>query len=143
MAEPIQVFLQAFDKVKRTEPNQYICRCPAHSDKKASLSIAYNPNEDKIALHCHAGCDTRDVLTMAGKTMADIMPGREPEKPKKLEKWQVNLVDEYRYEDAKGNYLYSKLRYEGEGIDGKKIRYGRIVNGKYTSGKGDQDGELY
>lgn len=143
MAEPIQVFLQSFDKVKQTEPNQYICRCPVHPDKKASLSIGYNPNEDKIALHCHAGCDTRDILTMVGKTMADLMPGREPEKPKKLEKWQVNLVDEYRYEDAKGNYLYSKLRYEGEGIDGKKIRYGRIVDGKYTSGKGDQDGELY
>lgn len=139
MSEPIQVFLQSFDKVKQTEPNQYICRCPAHSDKKASLSIAYNPKEDKIAMHCHAGCDTRDILARVGKTMAALMPGNEPEKPKKLEKWQINLEAEYRYTDLNGNYLYSRLRYEG-----KRIRYGRVVNGKLISNSKDgMDSELY
>ena len=142
MAENINTFLQSFDKVKRTGKNQYICCCPAHYDDKASLSIAYNPIEDKIALHCHAGCDTADILAEVGKTWADVQPTKE-ETQKPLEPWQKQLVAEYRYTDAKGNYLYSKLRYEGEGIEGKKIRYGRIIDGKFTTGKGDIPGELY
>ena len=139
MAENINVFLQSFKNIKQTAPNQYICRCPAHYDKKASLSIAYNPVEDKIALHCHAGCATADILTEIGKTWADIMPAKEDEPQKPLKQWQINLEAEYRYTDADGKYLYSKLRYEG-----KNIKYARIVNGeKVASGKGDIPGELY
>ena len=141
MAENINTFLQSFDKVKRTGKNQYICCCPAHYDDKPSLSIAYNPIEDKIALHCHAGCDIADILAEVGKTWADVQPTKE-ETQKPLEPWQKQLVAEYRYTDAKGNYLYSKLRYEGEGIEGKKIRYGRIIDGKFTTGKGDIPGDL-
>lgn len=142
MAENIHTFLQSFNKVKQTGANQYICSCPAHYDDKASLSVAYNPSEDKIALHCHAGCSTADILAEIGKTWADVQPTKEEER-KPLQKWQINLKAEYRYTDIDGNYLYSKLRYEGEGIEGKQIRYGRIVDGKYTSGKGDIPGELY
>lgn len=143
MAENINVFLTAFKNVKRTGPDQYICKCPAHYDKKASLSIAYNPSEDKIALHCHAGCSTADILTEVGKTWSDIMPTKEEAEQKPLKRWQINLVAEYRYTDPDGNYLYSKLRYEGDGIEGKEIRYGRIVNGECTKGKGGAEAELY
>jgi P4 family phage/plasmid primase-like protien len=143
MAENINLFLTAFDKVKETAPNQYICRCPAHADKKSSLSISYDPNEDTIALHCHAGCSTADILTEVGKTWADVMPTKEDEPIKPLKRWQINLVAEYRYTDADGNYLYSKLRYEGDGIDGKEIRYGRIIDGEYIKGKGGAGSELY
>lgn len=139
MAENINIFLQSFKNVKQTGPNQYICRCPAHTDKKSSLSIAYNPSEDKIALHCHAGCSTADILTEIGRTWADIMPTSENETPKPLKKWQKNLEAEYRYTDAEGNYLYSKLRYAG-----KNIKYARIVDGEQVStGKGGIPGELY
>ncbi|MBQ1293957.1 MAG: hypothetical protein IIY21_07945, partial [Clostridiales bacterium] len=103
MAENISIFLQSFRNVKQTGPNQYICRCPAHYDDKASLSIAYNPGEDKIALHCHAGCATADILTEAGKTWADIMPAKEDEPQKPLQKWQIDLEAEYRYTDPDGN----------------------------------------
>lgn len=143
MAENINLFLTAFKNVKQTAPNQWLCKCPAHYDKKSSLSIAYNPSEDKIALHCHAGCATADILTEAGKTWADVNPTKEDEPAKPLKHWQINLVAEYRYTDADGNYLYSKLRYEGDGIEGKEIRYGRIIDGEYTKGKGGADAELY
>lgn len=139
MAENINVFLQSFKNVKQTAPNQYICRCPAHFDKKSSLSISYDQSTDKIALHCHAGCATADILAEVGKTWADIMPTKEDEPTKPLKRWQINLEAEYRYTDADGNYLYSKLRYEG-----KNIKYARIVDGeKVASGKGDTPGELY
>ena len=139
MSENINIFLQSFKNVKQTAPNQYICRCPAHFDKRSSLSISYDPKADTIALHCHAGCATADILTEVGKTWADIMPKKEEEEAKPLKRWQINLEAEYRYTDADGNYLYSKLRYEG-----KRIKYARIVNGELvSSSKGNIPGELY
>lgn len=143
MAENIYQFLSLFKKVKQTAPGQYICCCPAHDDKKQSLSIKDDIDQSgRILLSCHAGCATADILAEVGKTWADIQPTKEEER-KPLQKWQINLKAEYRYTDPDGKYLYSKLRYEGEGIDGKQIRYGRIVNGEYTSGKGGAEAELY
>lgn len=139
MAENIHTFLNSFKKVKQTGPNQYICCCPAHYDDKASLSIAYNPSEDRIALHCHAGCDTADILTEVGKTWADVGPTKPEEEKRPLKKWQINLEQEYRYTDPNGNYLYSKLRYEG-----KRIRFARIIDGeKVSDSKDGFEAELY
>lgn len=139
MAENITVFLQSFKNVKQTGQNQYICCCPAHYDDKASLSVSYNPGEDKIALHCHAGCDTADILTEVGKTWSAVNPSKPDEEKKPLQKWQINLEQEYRYTDLSGNYLYSKLRYEG-----KKIRFARVIDGKKVSDSKDGcESELY
>lgn len=144
MAENIYTFLSKFKKVKQTSPGQYICQCPAHTDKKSSLSIKDDTDASgRILLSCHAGCETADILASIGCSFKDIQPGDPEAKKKPLEKWQINLAAEYRYTDENGNYLYSKLRYEGPDIDGKQIRYGRIVNGKYTAGKGDAKAELY
>lgn len=143
MAEDIRVFLSAFKSVKETAAGsgQYICRCPAHDDRKASLSIKDETGRsDRILLHCQAGCSTEEILRAAGKSFNDIQPKTER---KQLQAWERNLTAEYRYTDAEGNYLYSKLRYEGEGIDGKEIRYGRIVDGRYQPGKGDAKAVLY
>lgn len=138
MAERFDVFINSFPdaKEKPKGSGQWLCRCPAHDDKKASLSIKDDTfKSDKILIHCQAGCSTEDVLKMVGKTFADIQPGKEDKKP--LQPWQKNLVAEYRYMDAENNYLYSKLRYEGDGISKKEIRYGRIIDGKFQSGKGE------
>lgn len=144
MSVTIYEFLSKFKKVKQTAPGQYICQCPAHTDKKASLSIKDDTDgSGRILLSCHAGCSTADILTQVGLTFKDIQPGAPEAEKKPLQKWQINLTAEYHYTDEAGNYLYSKLRYEGPGIDGKQIRYGRIVDGKYTKGKGDVEAELY
>jgi putative DNA primase/helicase len=36
------------------------CRCPAHDDRSPSLSI--RDGDRALIVHCHAGCDPRDVL---------------------------------------------------------------------------------
>ena len=144
MSVTIYEFLSRFKKVKQTDPGQYICQCPAHTDKKSSLSIKDDTDgSGRILLTCHAGCSTADILSQVGLSFKDIQPGDPETEKKPLQKWQINLTAEYRYTDEDGNYLYSKLRYEGPDIDGKQIRYGRIVDGKYTKGKGDVEAELY
>jgi putative DNA primase/helicase len=39
----------------------WIARCPAHDDRKPSLSIR-DADEGKVLVHCHASCDQRRVI---------------------------------------------------------------------------------
>jgi Protein of unknown function (DUF3987) len=47
--------------------------CPAHDDRKASLSIAEG-DDGNVLVNCHAGCDTPAVLAAVGLTLADLFP---------------------------------------------------------------------
>jgi hypothetical protein len=40
----------------------YVARCPAHDDRKPSLSIS-DGGDGKVLVHCHAGCDQEQVVT--------------------------------------------------------------------------------
>lgn len=44
----------------RWGPNGGLCRCPAHDDRRPSLSI--RPGRTRLLLHCFAGCRAADVL---------------------------------------------------------------------------------
>ena len=39
----------------------WVARCPAHDDKSPSLSIGMG-DDGKFKVHCHAGCEFRDIL---------------------------------------------------------------------------------
>ncbi len=39
----------------------WMAHCPAHEDQAPSLSISSSPT-GKVLVHCHAGCDQRDVI---------------------------------------------------------------------------------
>lgn len=56
--------------VKGTGPDRWIARCPAHPDKRPSLSI--RDVGGKILLHDFAGCETADVLAALGLELADL-----------------------------------------------------------------------
>jgi hypothetical protein len=45
--------------------NGYIDHCPAHEDKKPSLSINYAP-DGKLLLHCFAGCSFEEIINATG-----------------------------------------------------------------------------
>lgn len=57
-------------------------RCPAHEDRKASLSVS--EGDDGTALvKCHAGCDTAAILAAVGMKLADLFPAKpEPGSPR-------------------------------------------------------------
>ena len=40
-----------------------MARCPAHEDRKPSLSIS-SGRDGKVLVYCHAGCDQRDVIAV-------------------------------------------------------------------------------
>lgn len=40
---------------------RWMARCPVHDDRRPSLSISAG-RDGKVLVHCHAGCDQRDVI---------------------------------------------------------------------------------
>ncbi|MEW8001048.1 MAG: hypothetical protein AB2777_21160 [Candidatus Thiodiazotropha endolucinida] len=69
--QPIETVLHHLDKVREMgTPGKWMARCPSHKDKTPSLSISLRG--ESIALYCHAGCSTEDVLDSIGLTFSDL-----------------------------------------------------------------------
>ena len=146
-------FLTHFTDAQCRGKKTYNVTCPCHYDNKASLSIS--EGSDRILMHCHAGCDTKEILAAVGLKESDLFYD-EKVKPEKT--WRDKLLDErqyrgktieavYDYTDAKGKYLYSKIRFTGEKIrpTDKVIRYFTIdyKNDTYEKSKPEGVSTLY
>jgi len=49
---------------------KWMARFPAHRDKSPSLAI--KEAEDRVLIHCFAGCETTDVTAAIGLNIADL-----------------------------------------------------------------------
>lgn len=101
---------------------QYSARCPAHDDKRASLSVSVG-EDGKILFNCHAGCTAQEITRALGLSMEDLfqksndLPAvtRSPVKP--------HLVASYQYLSPEG------VRYEKQRFSDKSFRW-RQPDGK-------------
>lgn len=67
--------INRLDKVRPRGPGQWMCRCPAHQDRTASLSVK-ETSDGRILMYCFAGCGTDAILGALGMEMTDLMPER-------------------------------------------------------------------
>lgn len=58
----------------------YIARCPAHADRSPSLSLREGDDE-RVLIHCHAGCSPEAVMSAIGMTMNDLFPEGQRRQP--------------------------------------------------------------
>ncbi|MDR2187100.1 MAG: hypothetical protein LBE62_03485 [Azonexus sp.] len=73
----IDKLLSRLDGVRRTGPDTWMTKCPAHEDRSASLSIRAL-DDGRTLVHCFAGCSVHEVVSAAGMTLSDLMPPRQP-----------------------------------------------------------------
>lgn len=66
--------LARLDKVRSTGPDAWIALCPAHEDKRPSLSV--RQADDRVLIHCWAGCGAADVMGAVGLRLADLFEHR-------------------------------------------------------------------
>lgn len=71
---PIDRVLSRLERVKRTGPDRWIARCPAHDDRRPSLSI-HEAEDRKVLLKCWSGCSAQAVTEALGLSLADLFPG--------------------------------------------------------------------
>jgi hypothetical protein len=68
--------LDRLEAVKATGPGRWVARCPAHEDRSPSLSI--REIDDRVLIHCFAGCAAADVLAAVGFRLSDLFENRQP-----------------------------------------------------------------
>lgn len=96
-----------FGPVRKTANGYDVC-CPAHEDRKPSLSIAYGTTQP-VVLNCKAGCDPVDILAKLGLTWETLCTPRDGQ-PKG--EWTPfgEAVAVYDYVDENGKLLFQVCR---------------------------------
>ena len=67
--------LERLDGIRATGSARWLAKCPAHEDRSASLSIR-ETDDERVLLHCFAGCEPRAVLQAARLDFEDLYPER-------------------------------------------------------------------
>ena len=132
--------LRHFQIVRRYESKAQ-CKCPAHLDKQASLTISRG--RKCTLFRCHAGCSLENILAAAGLEKKDTFyesESQETDWRRYIEKREHRKIEAvYNYvSSVTGSYVFTKIR-----LDGKKILYGILENNRFTYGlKGQNRKEL-
>lgn len=136
---------------------EYMCRCPAHEDRTASLCVGTGA-DGRVLLNCQAGCDTRDVVKAMGLKMSDLFPddgqgrpAKKPAKPKPApppatgpikQRPLGKLVKVYPYQDENGVTLFEVCRYEAE-ENGQRVKTFRQRHRDPGSPQAKADGNVW
>src|ERR1700694_1970852 len=82
----------------------WMARCPAHDDRRASLSIAVG-HDGRVLLHCHARCTPDAICAAAGLEVRDLVP-------KTVQRLERTIVATYDYQDEHGALLFQVVRFD-------------------------------
>ncbi len=77
---PADRLLSAATGVRRTGSGRWSAICPAHPDRRPSLSVR-ELDDGRVLLHCHAGCSVDEVLVGLGLHMQHLFPDRRGQPP--------------------------------------------------------------
>lgn len=107
---PLERFLAALTE-RNCDPkrngNGWSSRCPAHDDSNPSLSISERTLGGSVLIHCHAGCENKNVLDAMQLEFKDLFP-----QPSRSRKQARKIVAEYDYCDEAGNIKFQVVRYK-------------------------------
>jgi hypothetical protein len=67
------ILLDRLEGVRKTGPDRWIARCPAHEDRRASLSVR-ETGDGRTLLHCFALCRPDEVLGAIGMDWSALFP---------------------------------------------------------------------
>jgi energy-coupling factor transporter ATP-binding protein EcfA2 len=86
--------------------------CPAHKDKEPSLKIDIGKNND-IVVHCHAGCETADILQKINVTWSDMFADRNRKEQTPITtKKRGRFLCAYDYLNEQGELVHQTVRFE-------------------------------
>ena len=127
----IEEFMKKLEGVRHPHPGQYSAKCPAHDDKTASLSVGKG-RDNRIVVHCHAGCGHRDILAAMGLSEADLFDdSRKPVREAKQSRRKI--VARYDYIDENGALLNQKTRWVEDGK--KTFTWSHREGGRWIKGR--------
>ncbi len=108
MSTNLPGILAKLDNVQRSSTG-HTARCPAHDDRKNSLSIGVG-DDGRVLLHCFAGCTTERIVSVLGFHMFDLFPNKAG-KHGRARRAEREIVATYDYRGADGALLFQVVRY--------------------------------
>jgi hypothetical protein len=135
---PVETVLAKLPDAKKSGKG-WSARCPAHEDRRASLSVSAG-DDDRALVKCHAGCETEAILRAIGLKLSDLFSSRSSQSANGNGKsksdtitfptWQAAVQSLeitlgpraaiWIYHDAEGEPIGLTLRWDKPG--GKEIR---------------------
>lgn len=109
--KPIDEVLIRLKNVKRTTWG-WTARCPAHDDKKNSLSLKVG-NDERVLAKCHAGCQFSEIASAIDLSMTKFFSSQafdQHENKKGMKKAKTEIVTIYDYHDANDQLIYQVCR---------------------------------
>ena len=88
---------------------QWSARCPAHDDKRQSLSISHG-KDGQVLLKCHAGCTVESITSALGIEVKDLFQHQEQ---------RPHVVATYTYPTGAQKLRYSDKHFSWRHPDGK------------------------
>jgi len=99
--------------VRSQRDGGWIARCPAHEDRKPSLSI--HEHDEKVLLFCHAGCSVKEICAALKIEERDLF--YDNAKLAAAKNAPVpRIVATYDYRNEQGEILFQVVRYEPKGF---------------------------
>jgi hypothetical protein len=86
------------DSIQHTGGLQYMARCPAHDDNRASLSVSWG-DKGRVIARCHADCEFSDITKALGLSKRDLQPERKE-------------VAVYPYRNEDDELIYEVVRFD-------------------------------
>jgi len=86
-------------KVRFTGPGKATGLCPAHLDKKPSLGI--RAGEDRLLLHCFAGCSIQDICFALSMELHDLFYEQKACKPRGTHRHKSAISHNSVYQTSK------------------------------------------
>jgi len=102
----------------RRSGSGYVARCPAHEDRRESLSIGEG-SDGRALVKCFAGCDVCDVVDALGMSLADLMPAS----PRRI-------GDRDALPDGAGGWAQIEARYDYTSETGDRLHWNKRYAGK-------------
>ena len=104
---PLERFLAALPQPAQANGRGLAARCPAHDDRRASLSIT-EADDGRVLLRCFAGCSVNAIVEAVGLEVRDLFPPREHDQASE------DFEATYDYRDEQGALLSQVVRFAGK-----------------------------
>jgi hypothetical protein len=90
---------------RRADGKWWDAQCPAHDDRRASLS--YTDGDHALVVQCHAGCTRAQIAAAVGHTVLDFSHTKSNGRTVK-----PRIVRTYVFRDERGEVLFEEVRFE-------------------------------
>ena len=114
-----------FDGVKQTNKDEWMGKCPLHSDHIPSVSFKWV--NGKMLINCFAGCDTAQILKKVGLSFSDLY---EDSSNQTSSRFKDTPEREHVYKNADGEILAKKVIYRKSNGSKSAVWY-RYDKGNY------------